>query len=287
MNPDVIIVGSGLFGSMTAKYLRKKGMDVLIIDNREPMAASKCSFGIWKDGWVNPSIKDKVILGQPTLNEFVGGIKEIEYDNLDKKTVEKLYAVDCSLILNEKVLSGKVISIKNRHVVFKKMGNFEESIIAKKAVIVCAGVWTPFLLKDYKNVPAIDNQWGLVIEGTGELKRSKIMTWAPYKQSVFLKQKNDRFLFGDGATVKNPKENDKRLSVVGDRVLVHMSDISKFTTDNIVQLKEGFRPYLRNTEGSIVNQHDKNLFSATGGAKNSTILSGYVAQTLYNFVKGI
>ncbi len=49
MRTDVIIVGAGLFGSMTAKYLRKKGFEVVIIDRVDPMAASKGSMGIWKE----------------------------------------------------------------------------------------------------------------------------------------------------------------------------------------------------------------------------------------------
>ena len=281
MKAEVIIIGAGLFGSMTAKYLKKKGLQVLIIDSKEDMAASKCSFGVWKEGWVNKTIKKEVEKGLPLLEEFAG-IKMEEFFNTNKEAVEQLFYVDCRKILNEKFLNEKVISIKNNVVKTNK-----ETHTASKAVIVCAGVWTTELLKGYKNVPKVDIAWGATMDYSQNIDTSRISTWAPYRQSVLLKIDEKKFVFGDGATVKNPKPEDPRIATASDRLVQHATEtIGSSDMSKITDVKEGYRPYLAKGFGSMVNQHDTKLFSATGGAKNSTILCGWVAKSLYALIKG-
>lgn len=283
MKADVIIIGAGLFGSMTAKYMRKHGYTTLIIDNQNPMAASKCSFGVWKEGWVNKVIKKEVEEGLELLEEFAGGISMKDFFNMDKEVVEKMFYVDCSNILNEKSIDEKVTNIKNNKVTTDK-----NTHTATKAVIVCAGVWTPELLKGYSNVPKIDVYWGATLDYSQKIDTSRYTTWAPYKQSVLLKVNDKKFVFGDGATVKNPSTSDPRVETASTRLVQHASDvIGSSDTSLITAVNEGYRPYLAKGFGSMVNKHDKNLFSATGGAKNSTILCGWIAKQLLQMVKDI
>lgn len=281
MKSDIIIIGAGLFGSMTAKYMKKKGLNVILIDCEQEMAASKCSFGVWKEGWINKTIKTEVAEGLPLLEEFAG-IKKEEFFNMDKEILEPMFYVDCRKILNEKYLKETVVSIKNNIV---KTNKGEHT--STKAVIVCAGVWTPELLKGYKNVPKVDIAWGATMDYSQNIDSSRYKTWAPYRQSILLKVDEKKFVFGDGATVKNPKTEDPRIEAASTRLVLHAADvIGSSDISKITSVKEGYRPYLAKGFGSMVNQHDSKLFSATGGAKNSTILCGWVAKSLYSLVIG-
>lgn len=285
-NPDIIIIGAGLFGSMTAKYLRDKGLTVQIIDSVEPMAASKCSFGVWKDGWIGKNIKHQYTDGLVTLQKYAEGINEIEYINMDKKnSIEKLYQVDCKNILNEKFKLGRVASVNNKIVfVDEKKGQIRYE--ANKAVIVCAGAYTDKILSNYKNQPAIDSYWGITFEVKSKIEMSKIQNWMPYKQKVAVTLPSGIVLFGDGASVKNPKNEDKRVEKTSSRALDHLSEmLGAKARVSIIKINEGLRPYLQKGNLNMVNQHDKNLFSATGGAKNSTVLCSWVAQELYRQMK--
>lgn len=52
----VIIVGGGIIGLASAFFLRKKGIDVVLVDKGEP--GSECSSG--NMGWICPSLSDPV-----------------------------------------------------------------------------------------------------------------------------------------------------------------------------------------------------------------------------------
>lgn len=288
-NPDIIIVGSGLFGSMTAKYFRKKGLECLIIDNKQPMAASKCSFGVWKEGWINEKIRAEVDISLPILQEFFT-IEEKEFFNMDKQEVEVMSFLDCSQILNEPFEELTVKSIVDKRVICsgvdEVLGEVEVVLNAKKAVIVCAGIWTAELLSNYSTAPKLDNHYGATLEFKQKIDMSRFGQWAPYRQNVLLKLSEKKFVFGDGATVKNPKDNDERVKKVSDRLVTHAADtIGTLNPENISKVNEGYRPYLaKGGSGKFVNKHDEGLYSATGGAKNSTILCGFIAQELYRLV---
>jgi hypothetical protein len=87
-------------------------------------------------------------------------------------------------------------------------------------------------------------------------------------------------LFGDGSTVKNPKKMDPRVGMASERLLTHLNDITGTNIDNdkIVAVNEGYRPYLPKGESRFVRKHDEKLYSATGGAKSTTILCGHMAK---------
>lgn len=285
MNFDVIIIGNGLIGSMAAKHFRNNGYEVGIIDSTKPMAASKCSFGVWKDGWVSDKIKQKVEDGKDLLEAVCDGIDEVEFFDTKKEVIVKMSRVDCSKIIEAADIPGDVIAVKDKTVIFMLDGEKFE-LTAKKAVIIAAGGYTDYILASSKYpVIGIDQYWGATLNVKIPIDQSRIFEWAPYKQSVLL-QTNFGFVFGDGASVKNPKPSDKRIEKVSDRLLVHMNDIVGTTVNNdkIIAVNEGWRPYLPASKTEHVNKHDKNLFSATGGAKNTTILCGAIAKELFTLV---
>ena len=288
MKTDVVIIGAGLFGCVTAAFLRKKGFEVIIVDNQEPMSASKCALGVWKEGWVSPKIKDKVETGLPVLNKLYG-VEDVQFfDTLKNEPVDFKY-IDPEKILDEEILVCNVRTIdKNKVKVNDDKGNLH-SIKAKRAIIVCAGVWTTELLVKSgfaKTAPTLDSYWGAQLEVAMAIDMSRIQQWAPYKQSVLFKRGKKKFVFSDGATVKNPVPSDKRIETVSPRIQQHANEVAGATipNDKITKVNEGLRPYIKG-DGDFVQQHSDMVFSATGGAKSSLILSGYVAKTLYKLIK--
>lgn len=310
---DVVVIGAGLIGSMTAKYLRSKGMEVIIIDSRHLLGASKCSFGTWKEGWVNPIIKDEYDDGVDLLKKYTGGIKEVEFlvrpKNYNNRSVmrqevdqsntkiEKFNQVDCKLILNEEFITGSVINIEGKKVTIAQgKEKTKETYQANVAIIIAAGVWTTDILIDNgltDNLPYLDMQWGSVFKLEGDkLPINQMKEWSPYKQSMFVNMGKNLAMFGDGVTVKNPKPGgkDNRVQMTSERILIHMNELllTRKWAPSITSIMEGYRPYLNKTKSStknFVNQHSSFVISATGGAKNSTILCGHMAKEIYRKIK--
>lgn len=279
---DVVVIGSGLFGSMTAKHLRANGLEVTIIDSQEPWAASKCSFGVYKEGWI-AKLQSYVEQGLGVINQHTYVGTKTFFD-LNKEEEFDMPWIDCEGILDEKWVYAKVDKIKNNMVFVENLTSGNKEVYkGKKGVIVCAGVWTSPILtaSGYKGF-AFDRLWGATIEVKQRIDGSRIHQWAPYKQSVLMKRSKNRFVFGDGATVKNPKVGDKRIQVVSERLVQHLNDtaMANIQQESIVAVNEGARPYIPKDQ-NFIKQHDKLLWSATGGAKNSTVLCGYIAKTLF------
>jgi hypothetical protein len=287
---DVVVIGSGLFGSAIAKQLGKS-FEVTVIDSIDPMAASKCSFGVWKDGWVNEVIKPYVSDGMELLEEMSGGIEEIEFFNMKKEKVEIFKYADCSNILlrqDSEFLQGEVTGIRNKMVKWTSKSSEEQVIQARYAVIVAAGVWTTKVLQlvdETKglHLPKMDALYGATLDVKLPIDSSRMWEWAPYRQAVLVKKGPRSFSFGDGATVKNPKVGDPRIEKTQNRLLQHLNYVTQVSvaSDSIMAVNEGFRPYMKKgSPAGFIQQHTPWLFSATGGAKNSTILCGHVAKSM-------
>ena len=290
MKQDIIIIGSGLVGSATAKYLTSKGMSVLLIDEKNPNAASKCSFGIFKVGWINEKINDYVNDGLELVANMAGGISEIEFFDMKREKPVEMQYVNCANILDLSaftVLDDKVTKVTNNQVHTSNNG----ILTASKAVILATGAFTDTILKKSgydKTLRRTDVYWGATLDVNMKIEENRIMEWAPYKQCVLLKTGNKKFVFGDGASVKNPSKQDKRIEHVSIRLVQHLNDTtgSNVSSDHITAINEGYRPYLPKDEyGQYVKKHDEKLYSATGGAKNTTILCGYMAQQIFKQIK--
>ncbi len=288
MKTDVVVIGAGLFGSMVTRYLQKNGLDVVCIDNKEPMAASKCSFGVWKDGWINKVIQQEANEGMDLLEEMTGGIHEMKIFNITKEREDDFKRVDCSQLLLKDFIQGKVNQILQGTVEFEESNGELGSVFAKKAIVVAAGVWTTKILALQRGVSMVglDAVWGATLDIDYKIEQSTVKEWAPYRQSLLLDLGN-KVVFGDGCTVKNPRGgDDPRLEKASTRLLDHFNDATfGLSFSKIKMVNEGWRPYLKKGSLGFVQKHGDKLFSATGGAKNSTILCGHVAKRILNLIE--
>lgn len=283
MKTSVVIVGAGLFGSAVSKMLKAKGFnDVILIDSKKKGAASKCSAGVWKDSWINKSIRNQYDISLPVIEKNFG-LEEVSF--VTEKGSEKFLYTDKDWILEsgDNIIDVDVVKVSNLGVVVN-VGGVEQKILASKAVVVACGAYTDILLLNsgYPLI-GINRLWGTCLHLDSSIKiENKMSVWAPYRQSVYFRRYDGSYYFGDGSTVKNPTANDKRFQKVKPRLIENLVSCTDVQRDEFkFKSMTGFRPYIDKGK-DFIHQVDKRVFVATGGAKNSTILSGYIGETLSN-----
>lgn len=281
---DVIIIGAGLIGSMAAKLLRKNNYSVLIVDSEQQFAASKCAFGVWKKGWINKELKPLVDEGMDLLQEVCGPVQEIEFYNPVKQKTIKMNFVDPKKIIEKADMFVHVHRIINNEVhgsssFYENYGDIK--LKAKKAIFVAAGVYTSWLV----NHPT-DAYYGEVFRVEPYADGNLTYDWAPYKQAILLKT-NDRYLFGDGSSVKNPDVRTFDFRKFSQRIQEHLENIAEYNSGIKPEQEKlaGYRPYLKERNHQYFKKHRDGLYSATGTAKNTTILCGHIAKQLLKSIQ--
>lgn len=283
-NYDIIIVGAGLWGSMIQKYFSFRGCRCLIIDSENRWAASKCSVGVSKDGWLGTDI-EKAKESFSVMDKLFGGVENVTMVNMDNEDFneENFYWMNPKKILNEDYLPAKVMKVDDKNVWLKDMEGNRIRLTAHTAVIVAAGAWTSKIISTSPyadKAPKIDSYWGANYDLKLKTQENRYATWAPYKHSLLFNF-NDFTRFSDGNTVKNPSIEDKRLEKFTDRLSNNLTNIlySKVSQDKFLRINEGVRPYTE--KGDFIRRYSSGLYSATGGRKNSSALAGYIAKTLF------
>lgn len=290
----VLIIGAGLFGSMVAKHLRSQGIESLIVDRRDPLSASKCSSGIWRPGWAG-KIASQVEQSLPVISRYTA-IDTLPIFDADKEAETMIDFIDCNNILNEDFLEGDVVgctfddnrpNTKVRSVIVDVDGTKIE--IGCTELVICAGAFTNAILEKLK-LPVLyglDTHWGAVLHCREKLKHNFIQNWAPYKQLYglnLIRDGKEVSYFTMGMSAKNPPlGGDNRTLAIGEKM---EAAARGFKMKNIIEIPEGNRPFFVEKDTDFVNKHTVNVWSATGGAKNSTLLCGYVAQRIFQEITG-
>lgn len=292
---NTVIIGGGLFGSMTSKFLASKGIESIIIDRNDPMNASKCSSGIWRPGWAGKIMKE-VEQSLPVISQFTA-LDSLPIFDVDKDKETTIDFIDCNNILNEEFLPGDVTGCEfdtnrpNAKISAVLVDCEGEKIrIECKNVVVCAGAFTNQVLNRLK-MPIhfeLDGLWGAVIHSKDVLKQNYIQNWAPYKQLYglsLIRGGKEVSYFTMGSSAKNPPNGgDNRTLNIGEKLVNYAAATGKLK--NIIEIPEGLRPFFADKETDFVNKHGVNVWSATGGGKNSTLLCGYVAQRIFQEISG-
>ena len=293
---DVIIVGAGIFGCMTAKVLRAEGYSVKLIDSEDKLAASKCAIGVYKEGWV-ANFKEKYKVSKAVLDRFDLVTSEefidmnvIFDENSKKEPFQPMLRVKCKELLDEKFTKGEVIGIENKRVTYIESKTGAQIILASNiCVVVAAGYKNPELLAKYPLAQSVEPHWGAVLEVNKHIDESRIFQWAPYRQAVLLKTSEETFLFGDGTKIKDFETKPDKVEMASNRLIQHLQKVS-MTSDlsKVNSSKEGNRPILpKNQKGNYVVAVDKNILSITGGGKSSSVLCGWVAEEVLKYVNHI
>lgn len=285
------IIGNGLFGSIIARKLRKEGIDVAVFaSNSENLPrASECSAGLWKDTWINKAIRQQVVDSYDLLSELIdGSIEEKVMHNKNTQKEETFFHVPPSSILVEANRIGKILKIEDCGESMKLWFHDPKvpstGLYSCDYVVVAAGAFTDDLLS-ISGLPTlgVDRYWGKCFFSSEVPTISKLRVWAPYKQSMWFPVNNELSYISDGATVKNPKQDDARITKVTDRLIENLIAIGA-DPSRVVGTKEGFRPFLSKGIDFVTKVHSR-VIVATGGRKNSTVLCGYVAKKAFELLK--
>src|SRR5262245_2897008 len=94
---NIIVVGSGLFGSIAAKLARERGHDVTVVDSARPWAASKASGCVIAPSWLSNLSREQIDTGMGVLDDLYK-LQDIEFLANGLKTF-KAWRVDPKEIL--------------------------------------------------------------------------------------------------------------------------------------------------------------------------------------------
>ena len=267
MKHDVIIVGGGLFGQIIARAFRAEGREVVVYDNREKEAGSVPAACLMKPSWFSGLGKE---VYEPSLKllDDLFGVKDIDFNLLPTRAQATVHWCDPADILNGPTVPATVTEIHPGRIVVGVTGGVT---VEANLIIVAAGIWTEKLLPQYKQTAqkGVAFLWPKV-----KVPVPAIQIWAPYKQLVRF-DRGDGAWVGDGTAIKNENWTKERFN----KSAVRCSEFMKERVTEAVPLR-GLRPYAKGHKPCLLEEVEKGLWVASGGAKNGTIAAGYCAHII-------
>jgi len=262
---DTVIVGGGLFGSIIGAAMRAEGRDVCIIDAHKEGAGSLPAACLMKPSWFSGLGKE---IYEPSLEllDSLYGVQDIQFKV--SGLTATVHWCDPASILNKGITDGTVVSIRSGEVGLK-----DGSVVQGRHIIVAAGVWT----KTLANYNYLEGRAGAAfLRPKTATTQPFVRPWAPYRQLVAF-NRGDGLWVGDGTSIKPENWSPERERVSKDRCLAAVG-----SQDDGWQTLYGIRPYVKGVKHAVVEQVMKDVWIATGGAKNGTIGAGWSASWLTN-----
>jgi glycine/D-amino acid oxidase-like deaminating enzyme len=149
-------------------------------------------------------------------------------------------------------------------------------------LIIAAGIWTKMF------VPEVDvrGQAGVAwLRPANGIETPFIKVWAPYKQVVAF-NRGDGLWIGDGLSLSywnDAYENASRercdTALLRRASFIWGPSINSPKAPEVVKLF-GYRPYVKDAKPCYLKEVRKNLWVATGGAKNGTLAAGWCADQI-------
>lgn len=275
---DTIIVGGGLFGEIIAKKLMSIGQDVMIFDCSMHMAGSRPAACLMKPSWFSSMGKDVYKPALELLDDLYD-LRTIEFE-LKRKTTSvarfktrlgDAYWIDPSTILGRGPRHhARVIGVEKGYV-GAVYSNGEVVRYSCKNVVVAAGIWTEHLLPQYKQTGLA----GAAFRWKGsKIKQPFIFPWAPYKQLVAF-NRGDGMWVSDGTAIKED-------NYTNEKVLVSQQRCSNAVGLMMAgaEILIGIRPYAKGHKPCLLEEVEKGLWVASGGAKNGTLAAAHCAHVI-------
>ena len=249
----IIIVGGGLFGCTAAALAEKHGAEVVILDSKEPYAASPASACLFKPSWLTKLDKNQVTKGYEILDELFG-VKTIRF------TDTKIDWVPPEKILRRKKLLDRAVEVKDGYV--RTAGGLE----FHGKVLVAVGAASEPLV----SMPPVRGMSGVSFyqEGTVE---PQIKVWAPYRQAMVFNIAPNKIWVGDGTAIISKNWQDEKADVSEERLKKLFSLTGKF------KACIGIRPYIPSHPQGLFQKVYKSTWVSNGGAKKGTLLAAYQA----------
>lgn len=278
---NIIVVGSGLFGSIAATLARHHGHTVTVVNEKRPYAASPASGCVLAPSWLSSLSKDAVADSMSVLQSLYTVHDLVFQTNLLKKF--RAQRVSLGDVLVEPDLEARVTSVGDGWVEYAEphsAGTARKGKLRCDAVLVATGIWCRELLKD---MPEVRGLYGCSLSMPGQLPEPRISVYAPYKQSVGFNLDRKRVWFGDGTTLIErtwEKEEAARVAKTTERghAMLDTLPVRKPT------VTIGARPYVEGHKAGYFQRISPKVWVSTGGAKNGTVLAAWQA---LQFVKAL
>lgn len=275
---DTAIIGGGIFGAVIAENLRRQGHRIIVLDSSEKGAGSKPAACLMKPGWFAGLGKD---VYNPSLEllDRLYGIEDLQFTVYPTRAFATVHWVRPTKILmpQEAAVTLKVdriIRSTNGWEVRVESGAYYRV----RNVVLAAGVWCNEILvrSGLAPIKGLTGRWGNAFLWRRRFLQPFISPWAPYRQVVgFLRAENEVWV-GDGTAVKLESLDCER----GQQSLERCAKYAKLPAQDVVSTLAGARPYVPNAKPALLEELEKGLWIATGGAKNGTLAAGWCAHVL-------
>lgn len=266
---DVIVIGCGIIGATVGLALKKQGRDVLILDDKRPLAGTGPSGGHLKPSWFSGMKKTEYEPAMELLDD-VWGLKTEEFVLRPTPLTTTVYRVDTDQVLatEHQVATVTALEQLNNYPLVRWDGGEDRT----RLLVVAAGVWCSELLKGLD----ITSKQGVSFRFTGQLKQPFIAPWAPYKQVVAHQQTADQIWVGDGSAILPENWTEERTQQCQDRCRSMLG--LKFSYLNATM---GLRPYCKTgNDPCLLKQIGPRCWVATGAGKSGTIGAGWAARRI-------
>jgi glycine/D-amino acid oxidase-like deaminating enzyme len=263
----VIIVGGGLFGSVTADWLKGNGHNVTLIDDRRSFSGSAPAACLMKPSWMT-MLKD-LDVGYDVLE------KMYEVEEQQFRTPAGNVAVQWvnpeQVLEQPECVNDTVTKVENGRVECAS-GDVYEGI-----VVVCAGVWCDELLPHLK----IKRLTGASLYFDKQVKENRITVWAPYRQAVSFNLPNGTTWFGDGTAILRKNYKKEHADKTVKRARKHGLPATR-----LIETRIGMRPYIDGYKSGYIEELGPELIVNTGGAKNGTMIAAIAAERIRRMIDG-
>ena len=288
---DLIVVGGGFWGVASALVASKKGMRVVVLDNRDPRGASRNAAGIvckhWykqhtitnmlPEDWTKQEIQESVQFLDP-FGLSKTGEQFTSYAHNQEKWREDCYLIpSCSSLLSKFTTQlSQVLSVRP-HQSRIEVVTRDGTLIAHK-VLIAAGAFTDNLLKASQlplcGVRALRGRAFIATNSLEEFVPRTHMS-RPYTHYTLRPWGKGHARLGD--TVEKRVEGTDEPIVGLQSVLAHMSPGAK-----VVRVLDGWRPVC---EQFTVKRVHERIVVATGGHRVGLGLAGLVANKCWELLK--
>lgn len=266
---DTIVIGAGIIGATVTAALRKRGLDVLNLDDGRPLSGTAPSGGHLRPSWFGGMGKEQYEPAMQLLDE-TWRLKEETLSLWPLGNKVTVYRVDTDQVIRSERTQGRVTGVRclqNFPIVTWDSG--EERC---RLLVVSAGAWCHELLSEIKTTA----KQGVSFRIQGTLEQPLIRPWAPYKQVVCHQQGEHEIWAGDGSAILPQNWTVKRTQECYGRCLDALG-INKDSTS--FRALTGLRPYADKPkeEPCLLKQLGPRAWVATGAGKMGTIAAGFVA----------
>ncbi len=301
MKTDVVVIGGGFWGTVTAWEARRRGMDALLIDSNNPLGASRAAAGMSCLHWFTKPGKTQSLLPSwwtpyKTRRAFhwladLGAVRTGEWFSSRLKP-NPVHRPDCWMLPSlQSILSlfdgcdrwqGSVKHLSRSNgrwrVHFQHPPN-DLVVVESEKVVIAAGAWSDTLLK-LSGLPTcgVTGHRGralVITTSRRDLPLPYVRQVRPYTMFTARPWEDGTVRWGD-TVEKTPTGGDRSLAELAEQ------GSSLFSDFKVRTVLEGLRPY---TNKFHVEPHGSGLVVATGGHRVGMVMSLPVAERALDLFK--